>query len=102
MAEVRRSFEARVQGSGKTMALVSYIIGDCPGCGAKYSFGNIDVYGGTISLGCRRCSYKERHPLPPISKKVLYLDQYFFSHAVRGNNPQFTAAANLIKELVGL
>lgn len=84
------------------MALVSYILGNCPGCGAKNSFGNIDVYATRVSLGCGRCTHKESRPLPPITKKILYLDQYFFSHAVRGNDAQFTAAAGLIRELVGL
>ncbi|WP_042776331.1 hypothetical protein [Sinorhizobium fredii] len=84
------------------MALVSYVLGDCPGCGAKNSFGNIDVYATRVSLGCGRCTYKESRSLPPITKKILYLDQYFFSHAVRGKDPQFTAAAKLIRELVGL
>lgn len=84
------------------MALVSYILGNCPGCGAQNAFGNIDVYDTRVSLGCSRCTYNESRPLPPITKKILYLDQYFFSHAVRGKDPQFTAAAKLIRELVGL
>jgi hypothetical protein len=84
------------------MALISYVIGDCPGCGAKNSFGNIDVYTDRVSLGCGTCAYKESIQLPPIKKKVLYLDQYFFSHAFRGNNPEFTSAAKLIRELAGL
>ncbi len=53
-------------------------------------------------LGCGVCTYKEDRQLPPIKKKVLYLDQYFFSHAVRGNGRQFTEAADLIRELVSL
>jgi len=81
------------------MALVSYILSDCPGCGQKNTFGNIDVYETVVSLGCTKCSYKEKRPLPPVEKKVLYLDQFFFSHAVRGNEPNFVAAAELIKEL---
>jgi hypothetical protein len=81
------------------MALVSYILGDCPGCGQKNTFGNIDVYDTVVSLGCTKCSYKEKRPLPPVKKKVLYLDQFFFSHAVRGNEANFVAAANLIRQL---
>ncbi|GGF35612.1 hypothetical protein GCM10011321_28370 [Youhaiella tibetensis] len=81
------------------MALVTYILGDCPGCGGKNTFGNIDVYNTVVSLGCGRCSYKERRPLPPVKKQVLYLDQFFFSHAVRGNEPNFVAAAELIRKL---
>ena len=27
------------------MALVTYVLGDCPGCNAQNTFGNVDVYG---------------------------------------------------------
>ena len=57
------------------MALVTYVLGDCPGCKAQNSFGNVDIYGDYVSKGCKRCRYKERVNLPPLRKKVLYLDQ---------------------------
>ncbi|RWP38532.1 MAG: hypothetical protein EOR04_25980 [Mesorhizobium sp.] len=81
------------------MALVSYVLGDCPGCGAENKFGNVDIYGNHVYLGCGRCRYNERRYLPPVKKKVLYLDQFFFSHAVRGNEAQFVEAAKRITEL---
>lgn len=84
------------------MALVSYILGDCPGCGAPDSFGNVDVYGDHVLLGCGNCKYNERRHLPPVRKKVLYLDQFFFSHAVRGNDQEFVEAARLISDLAAL
>ena len=77
------------------MALVSYVLGDCPRCGQNKTFGNIDVYETIVSLGCKKCSYKEIRLLPSVEKKVLYLDQFFFSHAVRGNEPNFVAAAEV-------
>ncbi|MER9849608.1 hypothetical protein NKJ55_20150 [Mesorhizobium sp. M0106] len=84
------------------MALVSYVLGDCPGCGAENKFGNVDVYGDYVYLGCGRCRYNERHPLPPVKKKVLYLDQFFFSHAVRGKEARFVEATKRIVELAAL
>ncbi|AEH86627.1 hypothetical protein [Mesorhizobium opportunistum] len=84
------------------MALVSYVLGRCPGCGAEDKFGNVDVYGDHVYLGCGRCRYNERRYLPPVKKKVLYLDQFFFSHAVRGNEAQFVEAAKRIVELASL
>ncbi|NKM56368.1 hypothetical protein GFL21_17900 [Rhizobium anhuiense] len=83
----------------RSLALVSYILGDCPGCGACQSFGNIDVRGSFISQGCGCCKYHSRIPLPPVKKKLLYLDQFFFSHAFRGNEPQFLEAAERIRTL---
>lgn len=84
------------------MALVSYVIGDCPGCKAKDSFGNVDVYKTYVFRGCKRCRYRENVPLPELRKKVIYLDQFFFSHAFRGGDPRFVAAADRLTRLASL
>lgn len=84
------------------MALVTYILGDCPSCGGKATFGNIDVRGTYVSRGCGTCRYKERMPLPPIRKKILYLDQFFFSGVFQGNEERFVAASERIKHLAEL
>ena len=81
------------------MALVSFILGDCPGCGAQQAFGNIDVRGSFVSQGCGCCRYHRSAPLPPVKKKLLYLDQFFFSHAFRGKEQQFLDAAQRIRTL---
>ena len=81
------------------MALISYITGDCPGCGAKNRFGNVDVYSRYIYRGCGVCRYNQKVPLPEVRKKVLYLDQFFFSHAFRGNDERFIEAASRIRRL---
>lgn len=80
------------------MALVSHILGDCPQCGAKQMYGNVDVYKDHVARGCGSCRYFVRLPLPEVSKKVIYLDQFFFSHVFRGtNDPRFTGAAKRIR-----
>lgn len=62
--------------------LVARVIGDCPGCGEAQCFGNVLVTREYVLRGCGKCSYKIHYPLPPLSpKKVLYLDQNFFSAA---------------------
>lgn len=82
------------------MALVSYILGDCPQCGAKKMYGNVDVYKDHVARGCGSCRYFVRLPLPQVRKKVIYLDQFFFSHVFRGtNDPRFTGAAKRIRQL---
>lgn len=81
------------------MALVSYILGNCAGCGGINTFGNIDVYSSFVSRGCGQCAYKERVPLPSIKKKILYLDQFFFSGAFRGGDERFVEAAKKIEKL---
>ena len=84
------------------MALISRIIGDCPGCGANQSYGLIDVYGTHVAYGCKYCRYWTQRELPKIRKKILYLDQFFFSHAYRGREDRFIDAANKIARLAEL
>lgn len=84
---------------GDLMALVSRIIGDCPSCGRKDSYGNVNVSGNTLSRGCLSCRHWDRIPLPPLNKQILYLDQFFYSHAFRGINKNFVEAKEKIQKL---
>jgi hypothetical protein len=79
--------------------LVTHIIGDCPGCGARQSYGNVSVMGQELLRGCGFCDFRTTVQLPSIRKKVIYLDQFFFSHAFRGGDVRFVEAANRIKQL---
>jgi hypothetical protein len=63
--------------------LVTRIIGDCPGCNGKACFGNVLVLRDELLCGCQRGRYQTRVLLPPLRKKVIYLDQFFFSHEFR-------------------
>jgi hypothetical protein len=83
------------------MALVTYILGICPGCGKK-SFGNVDVYSTYVLRGCGACKYKESVRLPRARKKIMYLDQFFLSHVFRGSEARFVEAAERIKNLAAL
>jgi hypothetical protein len=81
------------------MALVSYIIGACPSCGTPESYGNVMVGGNTLSRGCLKCKHWDRIQLPQLQKKVIYLDQFFYSHAFRGKNGMFVDAQKRITAL---
>lgn len=64
--------------------LVARVLGDCPGCGGSQCFGNVLVLREYVLRGCGRCKYEAHYLLPePQPKKVLYLDQLFFSAAFR-------------------
>jgi hypothetical protein len=84
------------------MALVTRVIGDCPKCGMEKAFGNINVYSTFVLRGCVACTYKEEAWLPPVIKRVLYLDQFFFSKAFRAGDSRFTEAQDLISRLTAL
>lgn len=85
------------------MAIVTYVLGNCPGCGRNDSFGNVDVFGGqTVFQGCKKCNYHVRIPLPKLKKKIVYLDQFFFSHTFRGQEKRFLDAAARIERASSL
>jgi hypothetical protein len=81
------------------MALVTYIIGNCPSCGAPESYGNVSVGGNQLCRGCLRCKHLDHLPLPALDKKIVYLDQFFFSHAFRGREGKFVEASDAIRDL---
>ena len=82
--------------------LVSRVVGDCPGCGAIKKFGNVLVRRDHVLRGCSRCNFSVHIPLPPLRKKILYLDQCFFSHAFRGKEHRFVEAAERLREVSAL
>ncbi len=79
--------------------LITRIIGDCPRCRKKNSFGNVNVYSNTLVRGCGSCSFKQEFLLPQLHKTILYLDQSFLSHAFRQQLPEFATASQLISNL---
>ncbi|MGF6937140.1 hypothetical protein OKW41_006302 [Paraburkholderia sp. UCT70] len=79
--------------------LVTYVLGDCPGCKQQNSFGNVNVCGDHVLRGCMRCRYSQSILLPAVRKKVIYLDQFFFSGAFRGGDDRFVRAAERIQKL---
>ncbi len=79
--------------------LVTRIIGNCPKCKKKDCFGNVSVGRDYVLRGCLYCQYSKTIPLPEIRKKVIYLDQFFFSGAFRGKEQRFVKAAERIHSL---
>lgn len=77
--------------------LVTRVIGACPKCQQPESFGNVMIQSDHILRGCKRCDYSTRIYLPPLNKKIIYLDQFFFSAAFRERDIRFVEAAELIK-----
>jgi len=79
--------------------LVTHVLGDCPKCRGKLQYGNVTVKGFGVLRGCENCSYSITIPLPKIKKKILYLDQFFFSSAFKKHDPRFVKAAGRIREI---
>jgi hypothetical protein len=82
--------------------LITRVLGDCPGCGGKNSFGNVSVCGSHVLRGCMSCKYSTTVWLPQVRKKIIYLDQFFFSGAFREGDKRFVDAAHRISHLSAL
>jgi hypothetical protein len=85
------------------MAIVTHVVGDCPGCGEKKSFGNVMIPQGRYLLrGCKKCRFTEEIHLPPVRKKVVYLDQFILSGALRGGDERFVQAVERVTQVCAL
>jgi hypothetical protein len=82
--------------------LVTRVLGDCSGCGGKNRFGNVSVRGDHVLRGCMSCKYSATVWLPQVRKKIIYLDQFFFSGAFREGDKRFVDAAQRISHLSAL
>lgn len=78
--------------------LVTRILGDCPACGGENKFGNVSVSADHVLRGCIACTHSQHIWLPEIRKTILYLDQFFFSHAFKDRDRRFTDAAQKVRE----
>lgn len=52
--------------------------GTCVAC-KQETFGLLRAGGHTLTMRCSKCRYSENTALPPVDKKVIYLDQFVFS-----------------------
>ena len=59
----------------------------CPKCGHE-TLGVLTISKGSYSRRCRDCLHMVRRiPLPPVRKKIIYLDQYVVSNLMKLDNP---------------
>ncbi|MGA2855027.1 MAG: hypothetical protein ABSE90_12975 [Verrucomicrobiota bacterium] len=56
---------------------------DCPFCGCKSTFGVLLVSGQRYTRKCGICGKSKRFDLPPLSKKIIYLDQFALSNMMK-------------------
>lgn len=80
--------------------ILNYVLDKpCPICKNVGKYGNVNVTTDTLNRGCNNCGYWNPIPLPPVRKKVLYLDQFFQSHAFKKQEKPFVEAAERIQDL---
>lgn len=66
----------------------------CPKCGAEQSHGILGVYSRHYVRRCRECWYDSSHPLPELSKKVVYLDQLAVSNLALASSDNPSSSFN--------
>lgn len=80
--------------------LITYTLNEpCPKCGMVGRYGNVNVTGSILNRGCNNCGEWLRYPLPDLKKEIIYLDQFFLSHAFRKQEQPFVDAARRIEDL---
>lgn len=72
--------------------LIRAPLGTCPFCGSLDAFGTfLSVGGGRVyTKKCRKCRRLKRIPLPPLTRKIIYLDQFVISNIVKALDPSTT------------
>ena len=68
----------------------------CPSCGNTGQYGNVSVSVNNLIRACNSCNRRETVHLPSLNKRILYLDQFFLSHAFRDNKKEFVTATERI------
>ena len=58
----------------------------CPQCGQRH-LGTLSINGHAHTRRCRNCSYKQKEFLPPLAKKLIYLDQMVLSGIAKEIDP---------------
>ena len=58
----------------------------CPRCG-RAQLGTLSINGYVHTRRCRNCSYKQKEFLPPLTKKLIYLDQMVLSGIAKEIDP---------------
>jgi hypothetical protein len=56
---------------------------DCPECRTKGGFGVLMVNRRSYVLRCYHCRTKEAIPLPPVGRRLIYLDQLALSNLTK-------------------
>lgn len=79
--------------------LIARILGNCPRCGGVRTYGNAWIRDNILQRGCTACQHRAGIWLPDVRKKVIYLDQSFFSGAFRERDERFVRAAAKVREM---
>jgi hypothetical protein len=64
---------------------------ECPKCHKPEAYGVLSVRGNSYTRRCKECRHTEDYGLPPLDKKVIYLDQFAISNIMKSLNPKTKA-----------
>jgi hypothetical protein len=70
----------------------------CPACHREDSYGVLTVNRDCFLRRCRECWHTVNYPLPPLKKKIIYLDQFVISQIMKTLNPNASAHKRVIED----
>ncbi|NLE58438.1 MAG: hypothetical protein GX616_08760 [Planctomycetes bacterium] len=71
------------------MAILFGPLETCPRCEQPESYGRCWIAAKELLFKCNKCGYGKSKELPPITKKILYIDQFALSKMVKNKDDQF-------------
>lgn len=78
----------------------SPLVNRCPYCNVGGKYRVYVLFGKVMVKHCRSCGRKERHSLPRVHKRIIYLDQCFYSSLYRKDDARITQVAKELHWLV--
>lgn len=84
------------------MAMLYGPLSTCPRCNHPECYGRCLVTVKGLLFKCNRCGHHEAKELPPLKKKIIYIDQFALSNMVKQtNDPFWSELYALLKTLKG-
>ncbi len=74
-------------------------IGNCSICGGVNTYGILFIRDNNVLYGCDSCQKTHLRALPPLKKKIIYLDQCFLSKVFRKSDSEFIKVSATLARL---
>src|SRR6516165_7753279 len=79
----------------RSMPMLYGPLSDCPQCHSVSAFGRCMLEERGFIFRCKQCSYWKLEAVPPVTKKIIYLDQCALSKMVKMKGDPFWSELHL-------
>ncbi len=74
---------------GAKVAMLFGPLETCPQCDQPDSYGRCLIAAKGLTFKCNSCGHHESKQLPPIEKKIIYIDQFALSKMIKNKDEPF-------------